>query len=180
MTLTLSCPHGCVLLSSRSRSESVCYSVWSLNTYFTTEAGHPCLFRFRSFLFTVGPHRVSGSKTTQALPPSQQVRAGPWHQGAPQLSSQHSLILRQGLQWEAVLFPVSLPQDRWVAPFGYIFHPRDDSVSSLLLENHCPESVFSRKHFSLLPLTLGHPPRRLAQSGVLQLREIPIMPSSHC
>lgn len=41
-----------------------------------------------------------------------------WHQGVPQLSSQGPLILMQRLQWEAFLFPVSLPQDRRVAPFA--------------------------------------------------------------
>ena len=41
-----------------------------------------------------------------------------WHQGVPQLSSQGPLILMQRLQREAFLFPISLPQDRWVAPFA--------------------------------------------------------------
>ena len=116
-TLTLSCPRGFVLLSSKSHCQSGCYSVWSLNTYFTADVWHLCFFRFFSpsspfWVLT----RVSGSKTTRALPPSQHVRAGPWS--------------------------------------VFIFHLQDDSISSLLLENHCPGSAFHREHFSLLPPTL--------------------------
>lgn len=84
--------------------------------------GTSVLFQFfRSFLFTVGPHRVSGSKTTQALPPSQQVRVGPWHQGAPQLSSQHSLVLRQGYNGKPSSSPFPSPKIGGWHPSGIFF-----------------------------------------------------------
>lgn len=63
-TLTLSCPRGFVLLSSKSHCQSGCCSVWSLNAYFTAEVRHLCFFRF-----SVHPLHFESSPESVVLKP---------------------------------------------------------------------------------------------------------------
>lgn len=78
LTLTSRFPQARLLLSSRSSSQTVCYSLSSLNTYFNAVVSFLCFVSFWG-AFSSGwvLTWVSGSETTRALTPSQQVRVGP-------------------------------------------------------------------------------------------------------